>query len=228
MAMAKSTIPVWDLPTRLFHWALVLLVAGGWLSQQFGGALFGDIMMSWHKWNGYAVLTLLVFRLLWGLVGSDTARFSDFFPTPARLKQYFSSGLRLHYAGHNPLGALSVFALLFLVGLQAVSGLFATDDILVNGPLRWLVSAETASFLDTLHSRIFDVLLIIIGIHVAAILFYRFVAKDDLLTPMITGRKTAAQVPADTVVRFRSVWLALACLLIAAALVWLAVNYGRW
>jgi cytochrome b len=228
MSRAVSSIPVWDLPTRLFHWALVLLVAGGWLSQKYGAVLFGDIMMSWHKWNGYTLLTLLLFRILWGFVGTSTARFTDFFPTPARLWRYFSSGLRSKYAGHNPLGALSVFALLGLVSLQAFSGLFTTDDILVNGPLRWQVSAELASLFDTLHSRAFDILLVLIVIHIAAIAFYRFVARDDLLTPMLTGRKTAHQVPADASIKFRSLWLALGCLIVAAVLVWLGVNFGRW
>jgi len=99
---------------------------------------------------------------------------------------------------------------------------------LVNGPLRWLISAELASFFDTVHSRAFDILLILIAIHILAIAFYRFVLRDDLLSPMLTGRKALTQLPLDAQVKFRSLWLALGCLLVAGALVWTGVNFGRW
>lgn len=224
--MSRSSpcnIPTWDLPTRLFHWAVVILVAGGWLSHKYG-----DFTLIWHKWNGYVLLTLLLFRLLWGLVGSSTSRFSDFFAGPVKVYRYLRGGLRDKHLGHNPAGSLSVFALLLLMFIQAISGLFATDDIFFNGPLRSLVARDTADLLDSIHRRAYDILLILVGLHLAALTFYRFARKDNLVKPMITGRKCPEDVPPGAAARFRPLWLALICLAIAALTVWLSLNAWRW
>jgi cytochrome b len=128
-----------------------------------------------------------VFRAVWGVVGSATSRFAQFAPSPSRLVAYLRG--RWRGVGHNPLGALSVFALLGLVGTQAVTGLFSNDDIAFAGPLAALVSEEASSRLTGLHHLAADALLAFVGLHLLAILFYAFVKKDDLISPMVTGDK---------------------------------------
>ncbi|MBE0509880.1 MAG: cytochrome b/b6 domain-containing protein [Chromatiales bacterium] len=220
---AHCHVRTWDIPTRIFHWAVVILVAGGWLSHKYG-----DFTLIWHKWNGYALLTLLLFRLMWGVVGSSTARFTQFPISPRSIFGYLRSGMHQKFLGHNPLGSLSVLALLLAMFVQAFSGLFATDDIIVNGPLRWLVARETASFLDSIHRQAYDILLMLVGLHLAAIFYYRFVRKDNLITPMITGYKCPEQVPEGAAAQWRPIWLALICLGIAAFIVWFGINVWRW
>jgi cytochrome b len=224
ISSTRCNVPAWDLPIRLFHWAVVILVAGGWLSHKYGDPL----TMSWHKWNGYILLTLLLFRLMWGLIGSSTARFSDFLAGPVKVFRYLRGGLQEKYLGHNPAGSLSVLALLGVMFIQAFTGLFSTDDILVNGPLRWLVSRETADFLDSIHRRAYDILLILVGLHLVAIAFYRLFRQDNLVMPMITGYKCPEHVPERAAAHFRPLWLALLCLLLAAFLVWFGLNVWRW
>lgn len=216
-------VPVWDLPTRIFHWLTVILIAGGWLSQQYG-----DFQLTWHKWNGYLLLTLLVFRMLWGVVGSSTARFSHFFAGPLTVWRYLRQPGHQPSLGHNPLGSLSVFALLGLMLAQAVSGLFATDDIFFNGPLRAVVSSEVADWLDQLHRHAYDWLLVLVGLHISAVLFYRLVRRDNLIKPMVTGYKCPEQVPAGEQARWQPLWLALVCLAVAALLVWAGLNAWHW
>ena len=127
---------LWDLPTRLFHWVLVGLMIGMIITGNVGGSA-----LDWHARLGYALIGTLVFRILWGLVGGYWSRFASFFPTPARLKAHFRGDIR---PGHNPLGALSIFAVIALLALQLTTGLMATDDILFFGPLNSMVSAEVA------------------------------------------------------------------------------------
>jgi cytochrome b len=178
-------VKVWDLPLRLFHWALVAAVIAAAVSGEIGG--------SWADWHGRAgliVLGLLFFRLIWGFIGSTHARFASFFPTPSRLAAFLKGAWQ--GIGHNPLGALSVLALLGLVGLQVGSGLFANDDIAFQGPLAELVDKPFSDKLTSLHARAFYVLAILVGLHVASIVFYARVKKHDLVRPMLTGTK---QVP---------------------------------
>ena len=180
--MTKQRIRVWDLPTRLFHWLLVALVLAAVITGQLGGAL-----IPWHGRIGLAILGLLVFRLLWGFMGSTHARFRDFFPGPGRLLAYLRGQWR--GVGHNPLGALSVLALLGILSLQAVTGLFANDDIAFQGPLTVLVDGETSQWLTRIHRLNFNLLLALVGLHIGAILFYTLVKQDNLVKPMITGLK---------------------------------------
>lgn len=186
---ATATIAtVWDLPTRLFHWGLVLLVAGLWVSGKTGA-------LNLHMTLGKAALALLLFRLAWGIAGSDTARFSQFVKGPRAVADYLRAtriGRPWPTPGHNPLGAFSVLALMALALVQAVSGLFTTDDILVEGPLTHLVSGHTASLLSSVHRIGFWLLLALVALHVAAIIFYRVAKREDLLRPMVTGRKRLA------------------------------------
>ncbi|MCX8145076.1 MAG: cytochrome b/b6 domain-containing protein [Azovibrio sp.] len=177
-------IKVWDAPTRIFHWLLVAAVLALFVTGKVGGNA-----IEWHGRIGHFVLGLIVFRLVWGFVGSTYARFAQFWPTPARIRAYLRGEWRGQ--GHNPLGALSVFALLGLVGLQAGIGLFTNDDIAFRGPLYPLVGAELSSRLTGLHHLLADVLMGFVLLHIGAILFYAHVKKDNLIKPMFTGWKEA-------------------------------------
>lgn len=203
-------VPVWDLPTRLFHWSLVGLIAFSWWSAE-------EEHFDWHIWSGAAVLTLLLFRLMWGLVGSSTARFASFVRGPKTIAAYLRDMKGWRPIGHSPLGALSVLALLGATAIQVGLGLFAADkDGLHEGPLAYLVSGDAAEEIAKLHQDFFDVLLILIGLHMAAILLYHYVLGKRLLTPMITGR--AALGPETEPMRPGRWWLALLCLLVALAI----------
>ena len=179
---------VWDIPVRLFHWSLVGLVALCWFSAEQGGN-----WMTVHLWSGYTVLALLLFRILWGLWGSTSARFTDFVCGPYRTWCYARDLLRLNppfYIGHNPLGGWSVVFLLAALFIQASTGLFANDDIFIEGPLYNWVSKDTSDWLTKIHKLNFNGLLALIGLHLSAILFYRVVKRENLVLPMITGYKT--------------------------------------
>ncbi|HET9459773.1 MAG TPA: cytochrome b/b6 domain-containing protein [Sphingomicrobium sp.] len=199
---------VWDLPTRLFHWLLLALVAFSWWSGK-------NEEVALHIWSGIAVLTLLVFRLLWGLFGSSTARFANFVRGPRAVADYLRG--RWRGIGHNPLGALSVVALLALLSAQVGLGLFASDeDGLVEGPLAHLVSLGTSETAAELHEELFDILLILIGLHIAAVLFYHLIRRKNLVGPMITGR-AVVDPPAEPM-RPGRWWVAALCLIAAIAL----------
>ncbi|MDR2238845.1 MAG: cytochrome b/b6 domain-containing protein [Zoogloeaceae bacterium] len=180
--MSSKRIRLWDLPTRLFHWLLVAAVAAAVVCGQLGGNL-----IVWHGRIGLFVVGLIAFRIVWGVLGSTYARFIHFLPTPARVFAYLRGEWR--EPGHNPLGALSVFAMIAVVGFQAVSGLFANDDIAFQGPLYDLVGQDASNRLTSLHHLAGNLLYVLVGLHVAAIAFYRFVKKDNLVWPMFTGRK---------------------------------------
>ena len=181
--MEFRKIRVWDLPTRLFHWLLVALVIAAVVSIK----LKTNESMVWHGRFGHMIFGLIVFRIVWGIVGSTYARFWNFFPTPGRLMAYLRGSWQ--GLGHNPLGALSVFALLGLVGFQAVSGLFANDDIVFRGPLAPAISTALGNEISTLHRQMEDWIYVLVGLHVAAVLFYAIFKKNDLIGPMITGNK---------------------------------------
>lgn len=184
-AATLRKVRVWDLPVRLFHWALVALLVALYLTAEFD-------RLDLHMKLGQTVLVLVVWRVLWGLVGSDTARFGGFLKGPGAVLAYARSLLTPHplpVAGHNPLGGLMVIALLLAILAQAGSGLFATDDIVVEGPLYHLVSGKTASLLTTVHHYNINVLIVLAVVHVAAALLYLFVKSENLIGPMVTGAK---------------------------------------
>lgn len=210
-------INVWDLPTRLFHWLLVAAVTGAFVSVKLGGNA-----MIWHERFGMAVIALIAFRLAWGLWGGTYARFLTFFPTPARLRNYLSG--RWRGLGHSPIGALSVFAMLGLFGLQAVLGLFAYDDIAFGGPLVKLVSNDTTQLLTAWHHRLEWVLIAIVVLHLLALVVYRLRGRK-LVGPMIHGR---TQIPAEPVAPAHRArwWQLLAAVGVAALAVWAAS--GDW
>jgi cytochrome b len=184
--MGTQRIRVWDLPTRLFHWGLAILVVASIISGKIGGNL-----IDWHGKFGLAILGLLTFRIIWGLVGSTYARFASFFPTPGRIRAYFRGEWK--EPGHNPLGALSVFALLGLLALQVATGLPGNDDIAFRGPLFDLVGKALSDRMTGIHKLSINLLFALIALHVAAIMFYARVRKDNLVKPMITGWKEHPQ-----------------------------------
>ncbi len=180
--MDSTRFRLWDLPTRIFHWALVLCIVAAFVSGQLGGNLI-DV----HGKIGIAIFGLVVFRLVWGLLGSTYAKFAQFFPTPGKIRSYLRG--EWHGEGHNPLGALSVFGLLGVVGLQAGTGLFSNDDIAFVGPLFDLVSKDLSNALTGIHHLVSKVLIALVVLHLAAIGFYGRVKKQKLILPMITGWK---------------------------------------
>ena len=217
-------IRVWDLPTRVFHWALVLTLVGSVVTIKVAGN-----WVPYHFWCGYTALTLILFRLAWGFVGGRHARFASFVYGPAATIAYakglFGRG-GPHYLGHNPMGALSVFALLASVLFQAVTGLFANDDIANEGPLVRLISKELSDQITSLHHLNKWVLLALVAAHVTAILFYLHAKKENLIRPMLDGHKAGPpdQATADTAAtRLAAAGIALA----AAVLVYYVINFRR-
>jgi len=217
------TVRVWDLPVRLFHWSLVALFGFSWWSGKTGGNA-----MEWHVYSGMAILALVLFRLIWGFVGSATARFAHFLRGPRRTLDYAAKLLRRasgHTLGHNPLGGFMVAVMLALLLLQAGSGLFANDDIFTEGPLAHLVTKELSDRLTAIHGLLFNALLGLAAVHVAAVLFYLLFRKDNLVRPMLTGRKRLPEGSAAEPLRFASPWLALAILGLCGAAVYALVNW---
>ncbi|QID18931.1 cytochrome B [Nitrogeniibacter mangrovi] len=179
--MTRS-IRLWDLPTRLVHWSLVAGVVGAFVTAKIGGNL-----MLWHERIGLLLVGLLVFRLVWGFVGSTYARFGHFVRGPGAIAAYIKGQWR--GIGHNPLGALSVLALLGLLAAQALTGLFANDDIAFNAPLYPLVSKDTSDALTGWHHRGEIALYVLVGLHLAAIVYYAVARRERLVPAMITGRR---------------------------------------
>lgn len=205
-----SGVAIWDLPTRLFHWLLVILIGFSWWTAEYH---YDDL----HIWSGIAVLSLLIFRILWGIVGSSTARFASFVRGPKAVFGYLQGSWR--GIGHSPLGALSVVALLVMIGIQVGLGLFASDeDGIMQGPLARLVSIDAGDWAREWHEELFNVLLALIGLHVAAIVFYRLRGKK-LVGPMITGRGQLE--PGVQPMRAGKWWAAVLCLVIA-------IGITRW
>lgn len=206
--------PLWDLPTRLFHWALVALFCCAWLSHELG-------LIEVHFYTGYALLTLLLFRIIWGLVGSRHSRFADFVRGPAAIRRYLRNG-DSPGPGHNPLGALSVVATLLLLLTQALSGLFNADDEGNQAPYHHLLSETTANRVGELHQTLFDVLLALIALHLLAIAFYVLRRRMPLIRAMIAGKAPGKQGEVAPVPIWWALLLILVCAGAVGALVWLA------
>ena len=193
-ARAARSVRVWDLPTRLFHWLLVVLVVVSVYTGNVGGLREMDV----HMLSGYAILALLLFRLVWGFIGAGESRFLSFVRGPRAVLAYardLLTGRHRATLGHNPLGGWSVMAMLASLLVQAVTGLFSNDDILTKGPLARTVSKATSDRLTAIHDLNATVLYVLIGVHLLAILFYLLVQKENLVRPMLTGRKSVAGSP---------------------------------
>lgn len=184
-----QTIRVWDLPTRLFHWLLAAAVIGLVVTANVGGN-----WMNWHLRLGYAVLTLLLFRLVWGFVGGHWSRFGSFLYAPSSVVAYLRGRARPeHRVGHTPLGALSVFALLLILLAQVSTGLMSDDEIASFGPLVRFVSGDTVVLATSYHKNVGKFFVIgLVALHVAAIVFYKWIKKDNLVRPMVLGDKKMA------------------------------------
>jgi cytochrome b len=208
-----ATAVVWDLPVRIVHWAFVLLLGVSWYTAENG-------MLDWHSRSGYALLGLLLFRLMWGFIGSSTARFTEFVKGPKVIWQHLLS-LRERKPntgiGHNPLGAISVIALLGLMATQMITGLFAVDiDGIESGPLSDRVSFEQGRWLAEAHQTSFTLLLVLVASHLAAVGFYQFYKRDNIVGAMITGRHRTTSASLKPAAVWRSVLCAIVAICIAA------------
>jgi cytochrome b len=214
-----AEILVWDLSTRLFHWLLVALVAVCFVTAKAGGNA-----MQYHEWSGITILALLVFRTIWGFVGSQPSRFRDFVKGPAAVWRYAMAlvkGNSARYLGHNPLGGWSVLAMLLALFTQACLGLFANDDIITEGPLYLWVSKPTSDWLTGIHKLNQYLIMVLAAVHLLAVLFYFFVKHDNLIKPMITGIKHWTG--NDTAPTIAPIWLAGVIAALAGGLVYLLI-----
>jgi cytochrome b len=211
---------VWDAPIRLFHWVLVVLIGFSWLTQEMG-------WMQWHLLSGYTMLALLLFRIAWGFVGSETARFRHFLKSPIagfRHLAEFHRRVPDTEIGHNAAGGWMVLVMLVLLLVQVVTGLFNNDDISTEGPLMHHVSKATSDYLGHIHEVNFALIEIVIVLHLVAITAYAVVRRQNLVRPMITGKKRmpgAMRAP-----RMASPLLAVVLLIVAAAAVAALVRWG--
>ncbi len=214
MGVAMRWVKVWDAPTRLFHWGVVLLLILSWVTQD-------QQWMGWHLLSGYCLMALLMFRLAWGVVGSETSRFVRFLRSPlAALAHLRHIGRREAdgEVGHNAAGGWMVLALLGLLCAQVATGLCANDDVLTQGPLADWVGKANSDWLSGLHARIFLVIEVAVGLHVLAVLVYAALKRQDLVRPMLSGWKRLPEGVRAPVLR--SPVLAAAVLGMAAGVVW--------
>jgi cytochrome b len=220
--VSNPSVLVWDVPARLFHWTLVLLVALAWVTGEAEGAMF-----TVHKLAGYGVVVLLVFRVIWGFAGSRHSRFSDFVRPWREVFAHIKGMLCLRPArtlGHNPLGGWMALLLLLVLAAQVGTGLFASDDGL-GGPLAGTVAAGTAHAIAELHEGLSGALLGLIGLHVVGVLVESLLTRDNLVRAIITGRKavTPGEAEAGQSAAVAPGWLAALVLATASGIVWMVV-----
>lgn len=216
--MQEKRILVWDLPVRVFHWLLFALVVTAVVTGLRGGNL-----MTVHGLVGQLILGLLAFRVAWGLFGPTYARFNNFVRGPSAILAYLRGDW--HGVGHNPVGALSVLALMAVLFVQVLLGLFANDDIAFRGPFNPLVSRETSAFITGLHRTTGWLIIALVSLHVLAIFYYALVRKDNLVRPMITGWKSVSDPTARSTEAMRGVRLPIAFVIavsFAAVVAWMA------
>ncbi len=224
MHTSTNTIRVWDLPTRLFHWLLVGCIIGSVVTSQIGGNA-----MVWHFRCGFAIASLLLFRIVWGLIGGRWSRFSTFIYSPATMLRYLKGeGKPEHAVGHNPLGAASVFAMLVFLIAQVSTGVFSDDEIAAVGPFAKFVSNATVSAATSYHTSIGKYIVIaLIVLHLAAIAYYALGRQENLVRPMVNGDKVLHDIGMagsrdDAASRVAAVVVLLAC----ASLVAWGVSLG--
>lgn len=217
----NETFRVWDLPVRLFHWSLVILIALQWASAEFN-----LLAMDWHFRIGYAIFGLVLFRIAWGFVGSQSARFAQSLAGPRRIAAYLPRALSREgnaEPGHNPLGAWSAIALIGVVFAQALTGLFSSDDIALFGPLAERVDAGVMDWMTDVHELLPDVLIALVVLHLVAVAYHALWKRENLVGAMFTGRK---RLPADPGLRFVGAGRALTLAIAVAAVVWAIVEFG--
>jgi len=223
MCSGPGKIFVWDLPLRLFHWLLAILITVSWISVTSGGNA-----MQIHVLSGYTVLTLLLFRILWGFFGGTHARFSAFVRSPRAAIRYLRAlrgdGSPPHL-GHNPAGAWSVLAMLTVLLVQVGTGLFSNDDIATEGPLAKLISKAVSDRITGIHHLNVKILYALIGLHLSAVAFYFFHRRENLVKPMFTGFKDAsAGAGGETAPARGRTWVAALLLAACAAAVYVLVH----
>lgn len=218
-----NTVYVWDFPTRLFHWTLVVAVATSLISVELGN-------MSIHLISGHVVLALLIFRLVWGLVGGRHARFASFFQGPVKVLEYAKgviSGNAPVHLGHNPMGGWSVIAMVLVLVVQTVSGLYANDDILTEGPLASTITKSTSDFLTYIHHLTSNAVYALIVLHLAAVTFYTL-KGHRIIMAMITGKSSDVignQTESGEVSAYGSLVLGLVIFAIAGGIAYAIMNY---
>lgn len=204
---------LWDGPVRMVHWLLVVLIAFSWWAS--------EDHMNWHRWSGYAIIGLVVFRIYWGFAGGGAARFSSFVKGPKAVSAYAATLARRDVAttpGHNPLGALSVLAILAVLLVQVGTGLFAVDiDAFEGGPLSDRVSFDLGRQIAEWHELSFRVLQALVALHVAAVLFYWVWKRTNLVAAMVTGRRSF---PSDPGLARAPAWRLAVGVILAAAVAW--------
>lgn len=211
-----GSVRVWDVPTRIVHWAIAVLIPFSWWTAEHD-------QMDRHRLSGYVLLGLLVFRLIWGVAGGTTARFGNFVRGPRAVLRYLREGGTAAPLGHNPLGGWSVIAMLLVLAAQIGLGLFAVDeDGIESGPLSYLVSFDTGRALAEIHHKLFWVLVALIALHILAILFYLVVRRRNLVAAMVSGRARAGG--AEGALRTAPLWRFGLAASIAAALAWFVAS----
>jgi len=217
----KHKTLIWDLPIRIFHWSIVILIVFSWYCIEIEDDLEN------HFLSGYCILALLLFRLIWGFFGTRHVKFKHMLYKPADIKAYaktFFARKASAHAGHNPLGSLSAFALLGILGLQVGTGLFATDEDYYFGPFSEIVSSKLANRITEIHHLNFDILTGLIVLHICAIVFYLIYKKDNLITAMLTGRKKLLE-GNNNAINSSKLITALLSLIFSATAVYLLVNF---
>ena len=220
-AAARSRVAVWDLPIRIVHWAIVALLVGLVITGKLGAD-----WLEWHMRFGQAMLALVVFRVIWGFVGSRNARFSSFLYRPSEVIRYARSLFRTHelHATHNPLGGWMVVLLLVALLAQATMGLFTNDDILWGGPFSERVTKDTSDAISSVHRRFWWVIVALSLVHIGAVLAYLALLKDNLIVPMVTGYKQLPEGIASPEHAAASTAKALVLLLLCGLAVWYVAN----
>lgn len=229
-----TSVRVWDIPVRAFHWLLAFSILGLFITGKLGGN-----WMEWHKKIGFFALGLIAFRIVWGFIGSEHARFKSFVYGPSTVIGYAKNLFSVKsekYIGHNPMGGLSVLALLAAVGFQAVSGLFANDDIMLEGPYASMVSKAFSDQMTKLHHLNSNLILILIGVHLSAIAFYAVFKQENLIEAMITGEKMVesdgsnpsigGQIEAQSPEKPRPVWLSWVVAVVIGVATYVLTNKG--
>ena len=218
----KTTHLIWDLPVRLFHWCFALTMLGSWYTSGQEGEF-----LEYHMQLGYFALGLLSFRICWGFVGPKHARFSQFIPSPGKLLSHLKTikqGNTAPSAGHNPLGSLMVLAMITLISLQAISGLFISDDVFTSGPYYGSLDEKAEQVMNSIHHNIYNYIWLSIGLHLLAIAYYWRVKKQNLVLPMITGKKSPPQVSAaDGINSSRLALAGIVVIATASFIYWLVV-----
>ncbi len=214
----SNKLLIWDLPLRIFHWSLVLTLGGLWYTSEQDNGYF-----EYHFLLGYIALGLVIFRLVWGFLGTKHSLFVNFVTSPSELKGYWQSNSKT-YAGHNPAGSLMVVFMLITILAQAVSGLFLTDDIIFSGPYYGSVGDGLERIFNFVHRNGFDIILAAIVFHVVAVLYYEKIKKQTLVAAMVHGKKSAKLLSEGSGIKSSKLLLALILSVIVVAFVyWLVV-----